>query len=765
MIAFLAFAAISFAGSLVSSALQPKPPTIGKLDNLDIPRAELGASIPIVYGQARVSGNTIYSTQLDQAIKKGKGGFLGIGRTPDTVKYTSTTAVFGFCEGQIQQFDKFFAGGKLVATTAQPTSKYLEGLQTRLGSSDDALYQTSYTETTASTIPGGTVITKTTNFGYPDDLLASKYNYLAKALFGIFKVSYFGNQIPKIEAILTGFNNSLTFIVTDALKRAEIPANKINVSRLDGIILHGATFNRSEETTADFLNDLALMYNFTLYIDDYGVIRARLNGDAATPEYIIPDARLHWRDNKSAQTPGIIEEASSVTDLPSSIKLSFANINNDFEISSVTVTNNNVKHRNNITMQTRVCLSDSQARNIATRLMSGYYDQRYVYKNITLGTEYRIIQVADLIQFNHSGRLIRARVTKKEQGANGMISLEAVSIGLNRVNQDVTISSDVLYNPQIVITEGVFAAIPLEIPFTLANPGYSPTSNQIALQTTNDLLGGSVTQTTLNIDIDFRDGNSYVDVGKLTRIGTGGSTLTVLNTDTNNVITDQVLDVQFSYLGGAPPTIHNLQSNTRLLWIKGEVIGYKTITHLGGLNYRYSGLIRGMFGTEDLIISRPIATAVFVMTEANMYYLPADNSVVGDDLSYKITTDTQVETDVPNFDKVHTGRALKPYTVTQLKAIALANGDMLLTWSNRARYNNGGFNPTLPNTEPTATYAITINNTLNLTSTTPDVTITAAQLTSLGIDNLTTITVMLIKEDLLDSEPLVTSLPVLYRIA
>lgn len=93
-----------------------------RLADLDVMASTEGAPIPRVYGRARLSGQVIWATRLEEVVSTrteggsggGKGGIGGGGGgtvTTTTYSYYANFAV-GLCEGEIGHVGRIWADGK-----------------------------------------------------------------------------------------------------------------------------------------------------------------------------------------------------------------------------------------------------------------------------------------------------------------------------------------------------------------------------------------------------------------------------------------------------------------------------------------------------------------------------------------------------------------------------------------------------------------------------------------------------------------------------
>jgi hypothetical protein len=172
----------ALAGNFIDHALLGGARSIEgpRLAELDVMTSSEGAPMPRLYGRARLSGQMIWATQLEEVITKknneaigGKG--LGPKSTTTTYSYFANFAV-GLCEGPIGHVARIWADGKLLD---------LDGITWRFHRGDE-------------TQP-------------PDPLIVAKdgadnapaYRGLAYIVFERLPLEKFGNRIPQLSFELT----------------------------------------------------------------------------------------------------------------------------------------------------------------------------------------------------------------------------------------------------------------------------------------------------------------------------------------------------------------------------------------------------------------------------------------------------------------------------------------------------------------------------------------------------------------------------------
>jgi hypothetical protein len=173
------------AGALVGSIIDQKlfgpgdQNVVGpRLADLDVMASTEGAPIPRVYGRARLAGQLIWATQLEEAVSDstassgGKGHLVsGPSTTTTTYSYFGNFAV-GLCEGVIGRVGRIWADGQLLDLTNKT-------IRVHRGTEDQA----------------------------PDDLIVAKegannspgYRGLAYVVFERLPLADFGNRIPQLS--------------------------------------------------------------------------------------------------------------------------------------------------------------------------------------------------------------------------------------------------------------------------------------------------------------------------------------------------------------------------------------------------------------------------------------------------------------------------------------------------------------------------------------------------------------------------------------
>ncbi|MDD3029980.1 MAG: phage tail protein [Alphaproteobacteria bacterium] len=166
-------------GGIVDSQLGLGVTVTGpRLENLSVQDSRYGAGIPIVYGNARIAGNVIWSTDFIETQHTSTAGGKGGGSvTTKTYTYSVHCAV-GICAGPIAGINTIWADTTVIYQDGTWVSDLFDGVGIYLGSDDQA--PDSFME---SVIGLGAV---------------PAYNGLAYIVFDNFQLAGFGSRIPNL---------------------------------------------------------------------------------------------------------------------------------------------------------------------------------------------------------------------------------------------------------------------------------------------------------------------------------------------------------------------------------------------------------------------------------------------------------------------------------------------------------------------------------------------------------------------------------------
>ncbi len=171
-------------GSMLGSALVPQPGVEGpRAGDNTVQTSTYGASIPVVYGTVRISGNVIWSSgirEVKSTSEQGKGG----GQEVTTYAYFADWAV-GLCEGEIGGVRRVWLDADLVYDATSTDADVIAASAAFLNSM--TVYAGSETQTADPTIQAAV--------GVAD---CPAYRGLAYLVFEDIALNEFGNRIPNV---------------------------------------------------------------------------------------------------------------------------------------------------------------------------------------------------------------------------------------------------------------------------------------------------------------------------------------------------------------------------------------------------------------------------------------------------------------------------------------------------------------------------------------------------------------------------------------
>ncbi|NBX73703.1 MAG: hypothetical protein EBQ89_05325, partial [Alphaproteobacteria bacterium] len=179
---FLLGQAGRLAGGFVDRQVFGTPSYHGpRLDNLQVQDSRYGAGIPKIYGRARVAGQVIWASAINETRHEqqvgGKGG--GSARAATQISYTySVSFAVLLCEGIIQGLGAVWADGKMVFDGTSWASGLVDSVNV-------------YTGTTTQTADG--VMEAALGVGN-----IPAYRGVAYVVFENFQLAAFGNRLPNL---------------------------------------------------------------------------------------------------------------------------------------------------------------------------------------------------------------------------------------------------------------------------------------------------------------------------------------------------------------------------------------------------------------------------------------------------------------------------------------------------------------------------------------------------------------------------------------
>lgn len=737
---------VSILASVAASALAPKPPTIGKLNDISTQKSELGVPIPRIFGTYRVVGNVFWAKDLN---KNESGGGK---KSPSVASYNATfAALFSQCVDKTTGVDtikQVYFNQRLILDLSD-TASWATALTPALGgyysNQIDSKYLKRVEMRRGLNTQDKSLLLQLDGEENPNNY-SSNPGLVYAAFSGVRASKYFGSQIPAVEAvILDATDPSLESVVKTALSLAGIPDSKIDVAPLSTETVLGDKLDFEGSGVISFLENLALVYNFSLFETSQGVVKARFNDTSTniTTPHVIDQGVLNWHEYGNPQGEGI--QAVTITDveLPSSIELSYRQFNNEFRTGTQRFIRPEAATINEIKINTSTALTDATASRLVRRLMESYLRERTTYSNILLSLNYDFIEIADSIQFTLNNRLVTAKVTRKQIGANGIIELDAVSQTVRSLEEEVV--TDGSYNP-LEPASGFpdLTNVVLDTPILSADTAL--TTDSLRQRWFSYAAAATYNNAILSAAIGA---DPYTTLSTETSRVAYGTLVTHLLPSDPNTIQNQEIIVTLNQGTVDNSSELGLLSGTHMLLIGNEVISYRDVTLPVANQVTFSTLLRGQRGTEFAVTTHTPGTPVYIVKgttgEPSEFALPVAALNQAVDYVAAVDGDDDLGTTPVNVKTV-VGASLRPYSVTNIKTTARSSGALDVSWIRRTRYNGDTWDntDTVPLNEASEAYYITVTQIPTITDillTDPNYSIAASVLAANGLTAFSNLTI------------------------
>lgn len=307
--------------------------------------------------------------------------------------------------------------------------------------------------------------------------------------------------------------------------------------------------------------------------------------------------------------------------------------------------------------------------------------QQYVFAT---DQRYAHIEPTDAGTINCDGYTHTVRITKKDEQVDGSIKFEAVA-------DDTTIYQRgelaVPMPPRGQYVRGISPALPLllDIPmFRFDAVALQPGVYFVATPVTPG-LGWEPSVLAVSRD----GGYTWTTISQSDQEPTYGMALEALGPGPTGAafIPDESSEVTVYIEGGRTlaDTDHNgLIEMANLALLGDEIIAFRDVQALSGNQYRLTGLLRGLFGTE-YAMSTHIAYDRFVMLDSAVRFAPLYLSDAGLELKFAAlrVNENPVQREPVTF--VWTAEILRPRAPVTIGAGRNAAGDITVTWTARTR--------------------------------------------------------------------------------
>lgn len=474
-------AAVSAASAGITYALTPTQKIeSGKIQDLTTAKTNYGAAIPWIWGGARVAGNLIWSTFLEedkQTRRQGKGAKV---KTSQYTYYGSFALLFVECPFRpLVDFRRIWMNKKLVFSQVGGAETIAEGgkfaqqyMRTYPGNKDQDL----------DPLLQNVQPIQNFNFGLPADFtqradflrsqgidpissaFTPSYNQRGVIVFQRLPLGDFYNSLPTVEAEVIGSQNCTAGQIVGDIMGLLYEAASFDVSLISTTEFNCAGFFvNSVEAAKSAIQNLQKAYFFDV-LNRNGVITFVPQNSPRDIVYLSPKdlAAAPDSEGKASFDYEIIE--SDPTSLPSQVIVSYIDHDLNYDTNEQRSQGEYLQDRNPnpVTISLPIVMSADQAAQIADRAFFLLFNQTKIYK-FKLPPAYLDLEVGDLISgLFEDAPLLKA--TQNRIGANLILEIEAELFDLSfwqykRSLKSGKITTEIAVYNQNIPVEGSVTAV------------------------------------------------------------------------------------------------------------------------------------------------------------------------------------------------------------------------------------------------------------------------------------------------------------------
>ena len=559
-------------GEMLGGILFPNTPRQerGKLDDLRVSGSGYGTIIPLCYGQGRVAGNIIWSTDLVQHQKNEGGGKGGPNIVDDT--YTVSCAV-SICRGPISSVQRILAEDLVIYDSSQ-TPASTDTIRIYLGD------ETQTADTLISSIEGASV--------------TPAYRGTAYVVFENLDLTRWGSHIPSFNFEFTTPQNTVGAVLTDVATQAGLSPSYFDFSSAtDTFSGYMITQRTDAKSTVQYL-----LQCYTTDLSEIdGKIYACKRGTAQTLTVPQDDMGARIATGNSTPITRLTTERTQDLELPVRIDVNYFSLARNFQASTQSATREDKPSLTEPqTLDTPLVFDDTSARQFAYRALWQLWLERNTYK-YALPPKYLLQAPACILNLPTGATTDRTRIMAMDIGFFGELRLSSVP------DSDTTLASS--YTAQPATGASVTGTAPkfngLVPTAFVAWSGYELQNGDADKPGFYVVGRGTGTNAAswqgASIYYSLDSGANWI--ASPSSLGTpadfGAATTALANGTTADTL-DSSHTVDVHLTGGTLATtstadISATQNNSAVLG--GEIIQFATVTNLGSGSYRLSNIIRG----------------------------------------------------------------------------------------------------------------------------------------------------------------------------
>lgn len=729
---------ISLAMTAISSALRPKPPKPqGQTRFTEGERSSefslaggsaYGVAIPLLFGRARLPANLVWLSEVRESIITTNYVSNYQAQVPDGKKGSKTETISDVTVQKTYQYK-----ADLVVQICQGP---IDGGICKIFADKQLVYNAVAGENSVEFKYGSFTLYKGTESQALPSPVPTNYRGTVVVYFEDFDLTAFGNRLPVIEieisdngtvgetGIVTPAPVSAADVLESICQRAGMVTGDFYIAGITSEFLGYVT------PQGPLLNALQPIIDTAKAVSIYSDDKIKFKGRAVDPVATIPAADLRYaEDGVSSDSAALLLNRTDEKTLPSKVVVSYADPLRDGDQNTQSASLRTPHFTNDVAVNLAVAMTADEAARLAEVYLYTAWQERVSYQ-LSLGPKYLFLEPGDVVIVQSVYGDLRMQILKIDAGANGVLSVEAVSYNRNTLissrlgaNNPVNNAGD----PSVTDSTFQFFNAPLLL----------PTHNQPGVF----LFANGATPALWDYSALYlsRDAVTYQYVGAVNNPGVFGVAITALPDHPAQLI-DYGNYVDILLNGGqlASVTLAECIENQyiNLFFIGDEMVQAVNVDLIAANTYRLSTLLRGRFGTEHYTSSHAGGEKV-ALAGSESYFPLSLSTDYNATIYFKLVSNGQLFGDVSTVHTVVSEfRTLKPYSPVNVDAV-LNGADIVISWNRRSRF--GDELPTtgaeVPLYEDSEAYEIDIVDAANalirtLTATTTTVTYTAADQTA-----------------------------------
>ena len=678
-----------------------------RLNSIQVTRAAYGDPVPLVYGKTRLAGSLIWYGAFTATPHTQKQGGKGGGHSSSTSYTYSAAIALSLCEGPITSISQSYVDKGLDASLAN------QNLTLFLGAGGQATWSYLSTNAPSQAVPydhTAYVASGAYNMGTSAALPNMSFETVAL----LSDATYSGDAPPAavVSDYCTEANHGAAFPYLSTLTGA----NSFDAyCYAMGFFLSPAEL--TQRSASDFLGELLQITNSapvwkagTLAVIPYGDTVVTGNGVTYTPGNGggggISTPLYSFTDDDYVDGGG---DLVVVTRKPGSqvfnrVRVEYLNRNNQYNVDVAEATDaQDIALNGERTAQTYTfhsITSASMARMVAQLILNRglYYRNQYRFK---LRADYSLLEPMDVVAITDSTLGVSAllcRVVEISDGADDELELtvEELPIGPGHAPQyawsgAAGFAANTLASPGSVSTPAIFTMPPLLVS---GNGGYEI---GIAVAGTGALWGGC--------DVyQSYDNTTFFQVGTVTgpsRYGTLRASFAsnLTDPDTTGSLQLQLVDTDLAVAAVSQTAVDNLRS---LMYVDGEILGYRDASLVGTGQYNLGYFHRGKYGSA---ISTHASGSQWAMLDQSLFRVSFDPGMAGKTAYFKFVSFNvygsgyESLATVSSYSRVlgtgaqpiSAGFSASATNVSQIGNSYLKTGGTTATWGDAQIYSNEGY--------------------------------------------------------------------------